>query len=99
MNSIEGGFTGAQPQYDFANSILSKISYYKETSSSQICFENMKKIDKNFNENNFFALAYMATNPALPEAEREIFKKCLQIKLDENATQSIFPKNGVKDDE
>lgn len=76
---------------DFANSILSKISYYKETSSSQICFENMKKIDKNFNENNFFALAYMATNPALPEAEREIFKKCLQIKLDENASYSILP--------
>jgi hypothetical protein len=76
---------------DFANSILSKISYYKETSSSQICFENMKKIDKNFNENNFFALAYMATNPALPEEEREIFKKCLQIKLDENANQSILP--------
>jgi len=85
MNNIQGGFTGAQPQYDFANSILSKISYYKDTSSSQICFDNMKKIDKNFTENNFFALAYMATNEALSEEEREIFKKCLKIKLDENA--------------
>jgi hypothetical protein len=45
----------------------------------------MKKIDKNFTENNFFALAYMATNEALSEEEREIFKKCLKIKLDENA--------------
>lgn len=81
---------------DFANSILSKISYYKETSSSQICFENMKRIDKNFDENNFFALAYMATNPALPEEEREIFKKCLKIKLEQNANLSILPLEKVE---
>jgi hypothetical protein len=51
---------------------------------SQIAFENLKKIDKGLTPDNIFALAYMATNEAIPEEDREIFKQMLQVKIDEH---------------
>lgn len=51
-------------------------------SGVDIAFENLKKIHPSLNEDNIVSLAYMATNPAIPEADREVIKKCLQIKAD-----------------
>lgn len=51
-------------------------------SGVDIAFENLKRIHPSLNDDNIFALAYMATNPAIPEGDREVIKKCMQIKID-----------------
>lgn len=51
-------------------------------SGIDIAFENLKRIHPSLNDDNIFALAYMATNPAIPEGDREVIKKCMQIKID-----------------
>ena len=81
---VSGGFTRAQPQYEFANEFLKKIKLHTCHSSSEIAFNNLKNINPNLNENNIISLAFLATNESLPEEEREIFKKCLEYKLNDN---------------
>jgi hypothetical protein len=70
---------------DFAKQLAANYNKPK----SQIAFENLQKIDKNFTHDNLFALAFMATNEGIPEEDREIFKQMLQIKLDENLATLI----------
>lgn len=77
MEIKKEGFTGTQSQY--AKQLAANYNKPK----SQIAFENLQKIDKNFTPDNFFALAFMATNEGIPEEDREIFKQMLQNKIDE----------------
>lgn len=56
------------------------LEYHTSQSGSEIYLENMKRIHPSLNEDNIFGLALLATNPALPIEEREVFKKCLEIK-------------------
>ena len=70
---------------DFALELIRK---YNKT-PSEIAFDNMKKFDKNFNSDNIFALAYMATNEAIPERDREIFKELVHLKIEENMKQLL----------
>lgn len=64
---------------DFAKELIANYNKKK----SQIAFDNLKKIDKDLTPDNIFALAYMATNEAIPEEDREIFKQMLQNKLEQ----------------
>lgn len=66
----------------FTNDLLSRITYHTSMTGIDIAFENLKKIHPSLNDDNIYALSYMATNPAIPEGDREILKKCLQLKLD-----------------
>lgn len=66
----------------FTQDLLNRITYHTSMSSIDIAFENLKKIHPSLNDDNIFALAYMATNPSIPEGDREVIKKCMQIKID-----------------
>jgi len=66
----------------FSKSLLERITYHTQTASTEIAFENLKKMHPSFNESNPIALAYMATNPAVPEEEREILKECFRRVVD-----------------
>jgi hypothetical protein len=56
------------------------LQYYTSQSSSEIYIQNMKNIHPSLNENNIYGLALLSVNPAIPEEERQIFKKCLELK-------------------
>lgn len=56
------------------------LEYHTTTASSEIGFENLKRLHPSLNEDNIYALAIMATNPAVPEEEREMFMQCLKLK-------------------
>jgi hypothetical protein len=71
---------------NFAKELLAKLSYETQMSSSKIAFANLKRIHPTLNEDDPFALAYMAINPALSASERDIFKECLRIKCQEGIT-------------
>lgn len=56
------------------------LEYHTTTSSSQIGFENLKRIHPSLTEDSIYGLAIMATNPALSQEERDIFMQCLKLK-------------------
>lgn len=68
---------------NFSKTLFEKLTYNTKMSSSKIGFENLKKLHPSLNENDIFALAYMALNPAISEEERNIFKECLKLKCQE----------------
>lgn len=71
-------FTQGLQSSAFAKSLLDRITYHTQVASTEIAFENLKKMHPSFTESNPFALAYMASNPAIPEEEREILKECFR---------------------
>ena len=77
---------------EFAANFLQKIKLHTQKSSSEISFENLKKSNPNLNENNIFAIAFLACNESLPEEDREIFKQSLEMKLRENYEQGTQAK-------
>jgi len=84
---------------DFANSLFERINYNTKISSAKIGFDNLKKLSPSLTEDSIYALALMASNPAISEEEREIFKKCLELKCKSEMevlekTKDIFSKNG-----
>ena len=66
----------------FSKSLLDRITYHTQVASTEIAFENLKKMHPSFTESNPVALAYMASNPAIPEEEREILKECFRRVVD-----------------
>jgi hypothetical protein len=62
----------------FSKSLLDRITYHTQIASTEIAFENLKKMHPSCTESDPFALAYMASNPAIPEEEREILKECFR---------------------
>jgi hypothetical protein len=56
------------------------LEYHTSLSGSEIYLENMKRIHPSLNEDDILGLALLATNPAISEEEREVFKKCLEMK-------------------
>jgi hypothetical protein len=56
------------------------LEYQTSLSGSEIYIENMKRLHPSLNENDIYGLALLSVNPAIPEEEREVFKKCLEIK-------------------
>ena len=82
---------------DFANSLLERINYNTKIASSKIGFENLKKINPSLTEDNIYSLAIMANNIAITEEEREIFKKCLELKCKSEIEQfELFRENYLK---
>jgi hypothetical protein len=72
---------------DFVLDLLKKYNQ----GPTEIALSNMQKIDKGFNTDNVFALAYLATNEAIPEADREVFKQLVHLKIEANRRQKILP--------
>jgi hypothetical protein len=67
---------------NFTDELLKKLTYHKSMTSTEIAFENLKKMHPSLSESNPFAIAYMACNPALPEEERENLKKCFKLAME-----------------
>lgn len=55
------------------------LEYYTSQSGSQIYINNMKSIHPSLTERSIYGLALLATNPALSQEERDMFKRCLEI--------------------
>ena len=72
---------------DFVLDLLKKYNQ----GPTEIALSNMMKIDKGFNTDNVFALAYLATNEAIPEADREVFKQLVHLKIEANRNQVVKP--------
>ena len=56
------------------------LEYYTSQSSSEIYLDNLKRMHPTLDENNIYTLALLSINPAIPEDERAVFKKCLELK-------------------
>jgi len=65
---------------DFALDLIKKYNQ----GPTEILLNNMQKIDRGFNTDNIFALAYLATCEAVPEADREIFKQLIHMKIEQS---------------
>jgi hypothetical protein len=78
---------------DFALDLLKKYNQ----GPTEIALSNMMKIDKGFNTDNVFALAYLATNESIPEEDREVFKQLVHLKIEQNRSQKIFPDEKASD--
>ena len=70
--------------------VLDLLKKYNQ-GPTEIALSNMQKIDKGFNTDNIFALAYLATSEAIPEEDREVFKQLVHFKIEANRSQKILP--------
>ena len=62
------------------NTFLKSIQYHRALQSSTIALENLKKFNKNLDENNMLTNAFLANNPYISNEEREIFNKQMKEK-------------------
>lgn len=76
----------------FASKLL---EYHTSHSGSHIYVENMKRFHPSLSENDIYGLALLSVNPAIPEEERLIFKKCLEIKAKQQLRLLSLLKGGV----
>lgn len=76
----------------FASKLL---EYHTSHSGSQIYLDNMKRIHPSLNENDIYGLALLSVNPAIPEEERLIFKKCLEIKAKQQIDLLTYSKRAI----
>ena len=98
--SIEGRglrrTVGSLGMSDFAKDML---NYYTSQSSSNILLGNLKNIHPSLTEDNYLSLAIMACNESISQEDRDIFKKCLQIKfkqIEEEGRKSKEDEQGTK---
>ena len=63
-----------------AQQLLDKLNYHKSLTSSTNAINNLQKINPKLNENNILTHAYLVSNPAISDEEREIYLKCLRVK-------------------
>lgn len=56
------------------------INYHTSLCSTSITMENLKKLNSKLDENNIVSLAYMATNPYIPDEDREKYEKQMKEK-------------------
>jgi hypothetical protein len=82
----------------FSKSLLDRITYHTQISSTEIGFENLKKIHPSFTESDPIALAYMASNPAIPEEDREILKECFRrtVESEQRTLQRFLAEHEVQ---
>ena len=76
----------------FASKLL---EYHTSHSGSEIYIENMKRVHPSLNENDIFGLALLSVNPAIPEEERTMFKKCLEIKAKQQFDLLTYSKRAI----
>jgi hypothetical protein len=82
---------------EFANQLLERINYNTKLASAQIGFQNLKNLSPSLTEDNIYSLAIMANNTAISEEEREVFKKCLELKCKNEIQQfELFRENYLK---
>lgn len=70
--------------------VLNLIKKYNQ-GPTEIALTNMQKIDKGFNTDNVFALAYLATCEGIPEEDRKVFKQLVHLKIEQNRSQVVKP--------
>jgi hypothetical protein len=63
-----------------AQQLLDKLNYHKSLTSSTNAITNLQRINPKLNENNILTHAYLVSNPAISDEEREIYLKCLRVK-------------------
>ena len=63
-----------------AQQLLDKLNYHKSLTSSTNAINNLQKINPKLNENNILTHAYLVSNPAISDEEREIYLKCFRVK-------------------
>lgn len=63
-----------------AQQLLDRLNYHKSFTSSTNAINNLKRMNSKLNDNNILTHAYLATNPAISEEERNIYMQCLKVK-------------------
>jgi len=71
----------------FTDQLLKKLTYHNSMASTEIAFENLKRIHPSLTETNPFALAYMSCNPAISEQERETLRECFKHAMEAEQKQ------------
>lgn len=62
----------------FAQSLLERITYHTEMASTEVAFENLKRIHPSLTSDNPFSLALMSCNPAISEEDRNVLRECFK---------------------
>lgn len=63
-----------------AQQLLDRLNYHKSMISSTNAINNLNRINTKLNDNNYLTHAYLASNPAISEEERQIYMQCLKVK-------------------
>lgn len=74
--SVKGGVVG-EPWFP---------TYHTSLQGSSIALENLNKLNTQLDENNIVSLAYLATNPYIPEEDREKYDKKMKEKAQSEYT-------------
>ena len=83
----------------FAQSLLERITYHTEMASTEVAFENLKRIHPSLTSDNPFSLALMSCNPAISEEDRNVLRECFkkamqkEQKILENTIASLDNQN------
>lgn len=62
----------------FAQSLLERITYHTEMASTEVAFENLKRIHPSLTPDNPFSLALMSCNPAISEEDKNVLRECFK---------------------
>ena len=62
----------------FAQSLLERITYNTEMASTEIAFDNLKRMHPSLTPDNPFSLALLSCNPALSEEDRNVLRECFK---------------------
>jgi len=75
-----------KPSTPDVSKIIDKLNYHTSLQGSSIAMENLNKLNPNLDKNNIIALAYLATNPYIPEEDREEYDKKMKEKAQSEYT-------------
>lgn len=62
--------------------IFEKLQYYTEPKHTAYSIENLNKINKAFDENNYWTYAFMLQNNDLTEEEKKVYTDMLKMTLE-----------------
>ena len=71
----------------YAEELLKRITYNTSITGTDIAFDNLKRIHPTLTDDNIFAMAYVASNPAIGEEDRQILTKCMKMKAEAEYNQ------------
>lgn len=71
----------------YAEELLKRITYNTSMTGTDIAFDNLKRMHPSLNNDNILAMAYVASNPAIGEEDRQILTKCMKMKAEAEYNQ------------
>lgn len=85
----KGGFAREPlvPCSKYTEELLKRITYNTSISGTDIAFDNLKRMHPSLTDDNILAMAYVASNPAIGEEDRQILTKCMKMKAEAEYNQ------------